>query len=164
MPFGRLKWVSKKDRQPTQLFSEAWGVEGPEGGSKELQAAFAVGVTEWHRRHGDSERNKTSFFLVQIIAPVAAATATVLAVSGISKWAVIPSAIATVASSLLASFGLRENWTRLRLMTRELGFEIVQFAKGWGDYRGKSDDVRVDMLMKKIENLSVQSVFVPSKN
>jgi hypothetical protein len=49
-------------------------------------------------------------------------------------------------------------------MTRELGFETVQFAKGWGEYRGESDDVRIDMFMEKIEHLSVQSVFVPSKN
>ena len=155
-------WPTSKGQTPSERFLKAWGIKEP--ASAKMKTAFTVGVAEWHRRHENSEGNKRSFIIVQITAPVAAATATVLAVTGISKWAVIPSAIATVAASLLASFGLRENWTRLRLITRELGFEIVMFAEGWGSYRGQSEDARIDTLMEKIDELSIRSVFNPTKD
>lgn len=150
----------KKGRQPGQKardrFLKAWGIHEPK--DEKLKAAFTVGVTQWDRRHEESERTGRSFFAAQIIAPVAAATATVLAATGISKWAVIPSAITTVTSSLLASFGLRENWKALRLATRELGFEIASFAEGWGSYRGLTDEARIDLFTGKLEELSIGSM------
>jgi Protein of unknown function (DUF4231) len=148
-----------------ECFLLVWGeVEPPEA---ELRDAFWLGVTEWFRRHQDSEHKKTQFILVQFIAPVAAAVATILAVSSrVSKWAVIPAAIATVASSLLASFGLRENWDRLRQLARELGFEIVEFANGYGRYRAHANDpgARIDEFMKQVDKLSIRSIFVPTKD
>ena len=159
MPFGSAH--NEKHEKPSDRFLKVSGVKEPD--REPLKTAFTIGVAEWARRHRDSEHNRWSFFATQLIAPIAAATATVLAATGISMWAVIPAAIATVASSILASFGLRENSVRLRHMTRELGFEIVKFAEGYGSYRHDKDDARVDRLMKRIDELSIQSVFDPGK-
>jgi Protein of unknown function (DUF4231) len=125
-----------------------------------------IGVTEWFRRHDDAEGKRTQYLLAQIAAPTSAALATILAGIGVSTWAVIPSAIAVVASSLLASFGLRENWGRLRLMSRELGFETVLFAKGYGRYSDVAADhaARIDRFMARIDELSIRSIYAGDKH
>jgi hypothetical protein len=157
---------SAKAERAKARFSSEWGIDDPVGDDqgKDLHDAYVIGVTEWFRRHKNSEDKKVQFLIVQLIAPLAAGIATILAVSGVSKWAVIPSAIATVASSLLASFGLRENWGRLRLMARELGFEIVKFVKGYDNYRDVPSDKRIDTFMRRIDDLSIRSVFAPTKD
>jgi|GraSoiStandDraft_27_1057306.scaffolds.fasta_scaffold225328_2 hypothetical protein len=146
--------IGEGHEKELRLFSREWGVQAP--AQPLLKKAFTIGVTEWARRHKSSERTKHGFIVAQTIAPVAAAIATVLAATGISKWAVIPSAIATVAASLIASFGLRENWSRLRHVTRELGFEVVQFAESYGKYRQPIEELkRIDTFMTQIEKLSI---------
>jgi hypothetical protein len=49
-------------------------------------------------------------------------------------------------------------------MARELGFEIVKFVKGYDNYRCISNDKRIDTFMKRIDELSIRSVFAPTKD
>jgi hypothetical protein len=139
-----------------QAFLKEWGIPDPaeqaDAGQAEL---FAVAVAQWAERYRAARRAKYRFISAQIVAPVAAGLATVLATTSISSWAVIPSATATVASSLLASFGFRDAWRRLSRVSRELGLEIVQFAMGYGPYRSLESPGRVDRLVARMDELTI---------
>jgi hypothetical protein len=141
-----------------ERFVRYWGgLRTPELASPEEEDALRIAVALWSHRHGAAQRAKVGFSVAQFTAPVAAGTATVLAgFTSVSVWAVIPSAIATIASSLLASFGFRENWYRLRWLSRKIGFEIVTFAMGADSYRELDPARRVDLLMKKLDELSIK--------
>jgi Protein of unknown function (DUF4231) len=147
--------VSGRDKA-RQAFLREWGIPDPGGefGPAEDEA-FTIAATEWARCHTAAQRAKYRFITAQVVAPVAAGIATVLATTSVSRWAVIPAASATIASSLLASFGFREAWRRLSHVGRQLGFEIVEFATGSGPYRDLDGLVRVDRLMGRIEELSI---------
>jgi len=108
-------------------------------------------------------RAKLGFAVAQVIAPLAAATATVLAAfTSTSSWAVVPSAVATVASSLLAAFGFREIWVERQRLRYELGLEIVNFAQGYGAYRTGTEAARVDGLMSKVGEIARTSGVLAS--
>jgi hypothetical protein len=115
-----------------------------------------IAVAEWsHQRNVGVWANKV-FILVQVGAPVAAATATILAAfNGTSAWAVIPAAIATVAASLLA--GLRSTWFLRRRLRHELAQDIIEFVTGSGAYRTLDLDGQIDLLMSKIRAVTTEA-------
>jgi len=116
---------------------------------KETAVAYAVG--QWSRHLRAGRRSRTAFAISQPVAPIAAATATVLAAfKSTSAWAVIPSAAATVAASMLAAFGFRQLWLRRYLVQHALGEDIAEFIMGWGDFRGLSTDEQIDRLMSAV--------------
>jgi hypothetical protein len=141
-----------------EKFARFWGVPPLESlsESEAVRSAIEVAITAWTRRHSAAQRAKVGYGGAQVLAPIAAGTATVLASTTISAWAVVPSAVATIASSMLAAFGFRDSWFRLRWLAREIGFEIVEFAMGYGDYRGLDDPQRIDRLMARLDHLSMR--------
>lgn len=117
---------------------------------------FAIAVGEWSHQLRAGARARNSFTVAQFVAPIAAATATVLAAfSSTSAWAIIPSAITTVAASLLAAFGLREIWQVRRRLRHELAQEIVDFVMGYRAYRKLALDEQIDRLMDKVSEVSM---------
>jgi hypothetical protein len=139
-----------------QAFLREWGMPDPQThlGPTEDEA-FAIAVTQWAQRHNAAQRAKYRFISAQVVAPVAAGLATILATTSVSRWAVIPSATATIASALLASFGFRETWRRFSRVSRQVGFEIVEFTMGYGPYRSLDSPGRVDKLMARMQELSI---------
>jgi len=111
----------------------------------------AVAVGEWYHQLRAGSRARTTFAVMQFLAPIAAATATVLAAfSSTSAWAVIPSAVTTVGATLLASFPLRATWFLRKRVRHEIAQEIIEFVQECGEYRGLDEAASVDRLMGKV--------------
>jgi hypothetical protein len=148
--------LDRHRQQARQAFLREWGLSDPQANFDASETeAFTLAVTEWARRHRAGMRAKYRFIGAQVVAPVAAGIATILATTSVSRWAVIPSAAATIASSLLASFSFREVWRRFSRASRDLGFEIASFAMRSGEYRGLDTPDRVDQLMTRTADLSM---------
>ena len=117
---------------------------------------FAIAVGEWAHQRAAGSRARTTATVMQFLAPIAAATATVFAAfSSLSTWAVIPAAVATVAATLLAAFGFRDIWFLRRRLRHELAQEIIEFVKECGNYRALDENERVDRLMGKIREATM---------
>jgi hypothetical protein len=117
--------------------------------------AVEIATGEWSRQLTSERRARIGFAAAQFVAPVAAATATVLAAfTSTSAWAVIPSAVATVAASLLAAFGLRGIWLLRRNLRADLAQEIIDFVLEYRDYRKLQLAEQVDRLMNKVSAAS----------
>ena len=123
------------------------------------QKAVAIAVGEWAHQLRAARRFQFGYAVAQPLAPIAAATATVLAAFPSTRvWAVIPAAVATVAATVLAAYRFRETSQRRILVRHELGQEIVEFILGFGDYRVLSDDEQIDRLIAKVRNATMAVV------
>ena len=113
---------------------------------------------EWSHQLRTGNRARTTFTTLQLLAPTVVAVATILAgFSATSDWAVIPSAIATVLTTLLAAFGLRGIWFLRKRLRHELGQEVIEFIKDVGAYRSLDEADRIDRLMGKVREATMAS-------
>jgi hypothetical protein len=146
-----LGFESRSSRRNLKRFLERHELYTTDLTAKKMPA-LRIALGEWSHQHRAGGRSKWAFGFAGFLAPAAAATATILAAfKGTSQWAVIPAAIATGAAGLLARFGFEEDWRRRREVRHELGPEMVEFIKGWGEYRKlDTTDKQEDRLMRKV--------------
>ena len=153
-----LEWTMGGERKDVEAFLERYRLREDDI-TAAMRPYFAIAVGEWAHQREEGSEAQTTANVMQFLAPGAAATATVFAAfSSTRTWAVIPAAVATVAATLLAAFKPREIWFLRRRLRHELAQEIIEFVTRCGEYRGLSEDERVDRLMRKIREATMMTV------
>ena len=114
------------------------------------------------RGHSRARRlHQWAFYFFQSLTVVAAATATVFAVSDTSdiaaEYRAVPAAVATLGASVLAAFQFRGAWARHVAAVRGLGYELLKFENDLREYRSSPPGPLkegVDAFLGQVETIS----------
>jgi len=129
--------------------------------SSQRDAAITYAEEQLADHHRAESWHQWGFYFFQSLTVVAAATATVMAVSDTSdiapEYRAIPAAVATLGASVLAAFQFRTAWVRHITAVRSLKFELLKFRNELREYRStepRPQTEGVDAFLHQVQEIS----------